>query len=87
MYSIYEYTVMSVYKGTVSGKYPIFLRASIDWVTISLPPTESSPLVGGINPVIIFIVVDFPAPFGPNSPTISPFSILKDILVTAGKSP
>ena len=35
---------------------------------MSNPPTETSPAVGGMNPVIIRIVVDFPAPFGPRKP-------------------
>jgi hypothetical protein len=33
--------------------------------------------------VIIFIVVDFPAPLGPNSPIISPFFNAKDTSLTA----
>ena len=35
----------------------------------------ASPLVCGINPVRIFIRVDFPAPFGPKKPIISPLLI------------
>ena len=36
---------------------------------------------------MIFMVVDFPAPFGPRKPTISPGSTLKEMSVTAGKFP
>ena len=36
-----------------------------------------------IYPVIIFIVVDFPAPFGPRNPRISPSPTVKLILSTA----
>ena len=78
---------MSVYKGTVSGKYPMCLLASSDWFKISNPATSTIPLVGGMNPVIIFIVVDFPAPFGPRKPRISPCSTEKLSEVTAGKFP
>ena len=42
-----------------------------------------SPDVGGIKQVIIFIVVVFPAPFGPRNPTISPFSTLNEMSSTA----
>jgi hypothetical protein len=37
------------------------------------------PSLGGINPVIIFMVVDFPAPLGPKNPTILPGSAVNDI--------
>ena len=63
------------------------LRAFRDSSTISNPAIEAVPLVGGINPVSIFIVVDFPAPLGPRKPRISPFSTENEIPVTAGKSP
>jgi hypothetical protein len=32
----------------------------------------ADPLLGATNPVSIFIVVDFPAPFGPRKPRTSP---------------
>jgi len=37
--------------------------------------------------VIIFIVVDLPAPLGPRNPTISPLPIEKEIVSTAFYSP
>ena len=40
-----------------------------------------------MNPVIIRIVVDFPAPFGPRKPSTSPFPTEKEIPFTAWKSP
>src|SRR3989338_6885903 len=49
----------------------------------SFPNTLISPSVGEINPKIISIVVDFPAPFGPKSPSISPFLISKLMSETA----
>ena len=48
-----------------------------------MPFTSTFPLVGVKIPVIIFIVVDFPAPFEPIYPTTSPSSISKFILSTA----
>ena len=54
---------------------------------MSKPATSTVPLVGGIKPVIIFIVVDFPAPLGPRNPSISPCSTEKVKDETAGKSP
>ena len=54
---------------------------------MSYPPMVTVPLVGGVYPVMIFIVVDFPAPLGPRKPRISPCLTEKDNPVTAGKSP
>ena len=78
---------LSKYKGTVSGKYPICFLALIDCSTMSYPAICIDPSDGGMKPVIIFIVVDFPAPLGPKNPNISPCSTLKERSVTAGKSP
>ena len=78
---------MSVYKGTLSGRYPINLLASIEFLMMSCPPIFTFPDVGGVNPVITFIVVDFPAPFGPNNPIDSPLEISKLTSITAGYSP
>src|SRR5690349_2151402 len=36
------------------------------------PSTCTAPSVGGVTPVRIFTSVDFPAPFAPTSPRISP---------------
>ena len=44
-------------------------------------------LFSGKTPVIILIVVVFPAPFGPKRPTISPCFIENEILSTAIRSP
>ena len=48
---------------------------------------NASPELGFSRPVIIFIVVVFPAPFGPRNPNISPFSTERFTLETAVKSP
>jgi hypothetical protein len=50
------------------------------------PRTDPDPLVGGIIPSNILIVVDFPAPLGPRKPKTEPFGILKLTLSTATKS-
>src|SRR5438874_13401142 len=60
--------------------------ASASFVT-SWPFTNPTPEVTGINVVSIRMSVDFPAPFGPSSPNISPCSTAKLIPSTAVKSP
>lgn len=49
----------------------------------SNPQICALPDVGGMYPVSIFMVVDFPAPLGPKKPTISPVSIANEIWLTA----
>ena len=39
-------------------------------VFVSYPQTETDPELAGIKQVIIFMVVDLPAPFGPRHPNI-----------------
>src|SRR5882672_1092820 len=78
---------MSVYAGAFSGRYPISRRASIGCSTISKPPTLTVPSVGGMKPVIIRMVVDLPAPFGPRKPKTSPRSIENEIPSTARLAP
>ena len=39
-----------------------------------------SPKLGLIDPVIRFIIDDFPAPLGPSNPITCPFEISRDIL-------
>ena len=51
------------------------------------PPTKTSPAEGGMNPVIMRIVVDLPAPFGPRKPRTSPISTLNDTPFTAVVAP
>ena len=41
------------------------------------------PAVGAKYPAIMFMVVDFPAPFRPSRPRICPFSTEKDSSLTA----
>jgi len=50
---------------------------------ISKPPIQALPNVGGYSPVNYVIKVVFPAPFGPNKPNNSPFSIFKQIFLFA----
>jgi hypothetical protein len=47
----------------------------------------AEPEVGGKKPVSIFIVVDFPAPFGPRKPRTSPLETVKERSSTAVKPP
>src|SRR5689334_23058947 len=47
------------------------------------PPNTISPAVGSISPAMIFIVVDFPEPFGPRYPVTSPARAWKLTLSTA----
>src|ERR1700704_3401640 len=54
---------------------------------MSWPQTIAVPAVGARNPVIIFIVVDLPAPFGPRNPNTSPAGTLNDTLSTATTGP
>ena len=54
---------------------------------MSCPAMLAVPAVGGNYPVSIFIVVVFPAPFGPRKPTISPRSTLKQTSLTAMNRP
>ena len=61
-------SLVSKYNGVVSGIYPISLLAFFAFLLTSNPFTSMLPFVGSINPVIILIVVVFPAPFGPKNP-------------------
>ncbi len=51
------------------------------------PHTRTEPAVGDRKPVIIFIVVDLPAPFGPRKPSTCPASTLNEMSSTAVKAP
>ena len=48
-----------------------------------MPSTVTVPDVCGINPEMIFITVDFPAPLGPINPVTLPFSNENDTLSRA----
>src|SRR5262245_6330222 len=54
---------------------------------MSKPLTTAVPDVGGSSVVIMRISVDFPAPFGPSRPKISPVSTENVTWLTAVKSP
>src|SRR5690242_697325 len=62
-------------------------RAAIASVSTSCPHTRARPDVGARYPVIIFIVVDLPAPFGPRKPSTSPFGTIKETSSTAASGP
>src|ERR1051325_6855212 len=55
--------------------------------TMSNPPTVILPSVGGINPVIMRMEVDFPAPLGPRKPSTSPRSTANETRFTATFGP
>ena len=67
----------------LSVTYPIFCFASSGYFRISVPPMYSSPASGAMTPVIILMVVVFPAPFGPKNPKISPLFASNERLSTA----
>ena len=56
-------------------------------VATSWPLTRTAPLVGSRKPVIIFMVVDLPAPLGPRKPNTSPRRTEKETLRTAWMGP
>ncbi len=53
----------------------------------SWPQTRTVPEVGARKPVIIFIVVDLPAPLGPRNPSTSPGATWKEMSSTAVSGP
>src|SRR6516164_985719 len=61
--------------------------AAIGCVVMSWPQTIAVPAVGARKPVIIFIVVDLPAPFGPRKPSTSPRGTMKEMSSTALSGP
>ena len=54
---------------------------------MSAPQTEAVPDVGARKPVIIFMVVDLPAPLGPRKPSTSPRPTAKETSSTATIGP
>src|SRR6516225_4771975 len=61
--------------------------AAIGCVVMSYPHTIAVPAVGARKPVIIFIVVDLPAPLGPRKPSTSPRGTVKEMSSTAFSGP
>src|SRR5581483_7915454 len=66
---------------------PISRFASIGDSVTSKPPTVTLPEVGGMKPVIMRMVVDLPAPFGPRKPSTSPRSTRNEMPSTARFGP
>src|SRR5690349_14079277 len=60
---------------------------SIGFSCTSIPHTETLPPLGGRNPVIMRMVVDLPAPFGPRNPSTSPLPTSKETPSTARFGP
>src|SRR5438445_4083583 len=63
------------------------LFAAIGLVAMSSPQIIAVPAVGARKPVIIFIVVDLPAPFGPRNPSTSPRGTVNEMSSTALSGP
>ena len=61
--------------------------SSVERPRTERPSCRMSPAVIGATPMIARSVDDFPAPFGPISPTISPFATSKLSRRTAGTAP
>src|SRR5438552_16242100 len=55
--------------------------------TTSQRRAATLPTVGGMSPVIMRMVVDFPAPFGPRKPSTSPRSTVNEMSSTARLGP
>ena len=64
--------VMSSYSLGDSGRNPMRRRTSAPSVCGSSPKARTAPDVALMKPSTMFIVVLFPAPFGPRYPKISP---------------
>ena len=62
-------------------------RTSWESSKMSKPSTFTVPLVAGRKPVMMRIVVVFPAPLGPRKPTISPFCAVNETRSMASRSP
>src|SRR6266850_3975522 len=60
---------------------------SIGFSCTSRPHTETAPALGGMNPVIMRMVVDLPAPLGPRNPSTSPLPTSKETPSTARFGP
>ena len=83
----YSRTVISVYRGGCSGKYPTFAFAFSGSSKISKPSILTVPELAEIAPVKIFMVVLLPAPLGPKKPKTSPAFTSNEMLSTALTSP
>ena len=79
--------VISSYNGPFSGRYPIRFATTERLFATSKPHTLAIPADGAKYPVSIFIVVLFPAPFGPRKATTSPLRMEMFKSSTAIKSP
>src|ERR1017187_1108862 len=80
-------TVRSSNNPRSSGSTPMRRFNSSGLAAAFRPHTVTSPAVGASNPVIIFTVVDFPAPFGPRNAQIAPAATSRLSPFTAVNSP
>ena len=87
IYQRFSMAVSSSNNANSWGTTPILLLTRDACVRTSNEATLASPIDGTSNVVSIFMVVVFPAPFGPRNPKISPFFILRLELSTAVNLP
>src|SRR5699024_1192068 len=73
----------SSYNAISGGTTPVPLRQREGLFNMLLILNVTSPSVASVKVDNMEMVVDLPAPFGPNKPIISPFSIYMFILLTA----
>src|SRR5439155_18207764 len=62
-------------------------RTSVDCSKTSKPSTRTVPEVAGMKPVMIRMVVVFPAPLGPRKPRICPSAAVNETSRIAARSP
>ena len=60
------------------GTIPILVLYNFEFLSISTPHILINPEVFNTSPPSILIKVDFPAPFGPNSPYKDPWGTLRE---------
>src|SRR5690625_2721168 len=78
-------TFSNILKLNSWGTTPIFILAWEKWVSVSMPNTSPAPLVLRNKEQLIHIVVDLPAPLGPNRAKKSPDCTSKEIPLSAWK--
>ena len=75
------------FKSDVGALRTQIAALGIEWIVRDEPATLADPLVGGMYPVRIRIVVVFPAPLGPRKPRISPLGTSNEMSSTAVMRP
>src|SRR5471030_2799926 len=84
---MFSSTVRSSYSENFCDIYPMLRRISSGCSATSMPLTRARPEVGVSSPHRMRMAVDFPAPFGPRNPKISPFFTCSERWSTATNAP